>query len=451
MNRLTRVLGGFSLLAASGLVPAGAAAVGASGGTLVSPQPFAQVVSGRVYSTPPTTAETIAATGLASYSPVQIEAAYDMPALYAKGLNGAGKTIVLVDSYGSPTIGNDLRKFDAAYGLPAPPSFRIIHPVGRIPAFNPADSTMVSWAQETSLDVEYAHAMAPGANLLLVETPVAETEGVAGFPQMMRAEEYVIGHHLGDVISQSFGATEATFPDADALMDLRGAYTEAEAANVTVLAASGDAGATDYSNAAGTLYYTHRATDWPSTDPLVTSVGGTQLHLSSTGSRLKPDNVWNDTKAYGAPLAGGGGLSIYFGRPSWQDGVASVVGSARGVPDVALSAAVNGAVLVYMSFSSPGFYQIGGTSEATPLFAGVVAIADQAAGHDLGLLNPTLYSTATAPGISDITIGNNTVSFFQGTTNHTVHGWTAVAGYDLASGLGTIDGAKLVAALVPGS
>jgi subtilase family serine protease len=450
--RLARILGGISLLAASSLVPAGAAAVPiGSGGTVVTAQPFAQTVSSRVFSTPPTTAQTIAATGLASYSPLQIEAAYDMPALYAKGLDGTGKTIVLVDSYGSPTIANDLKKFDAAYGLPAPPSFRIIHPVGRIPAFNPADSAMVSWAQETSLDVEYAHAMAPGANLLLVETPVAETEGVAGFPQIVKAEEYVIGHNLGDVISQSFGATEATFPDAAAVMGLRGAYTEAEAANVTVLAASGDAGATDFSNAAGTLYYTHRATNWPSTDPLVTSVGGTQLHLSSTGTRLKPDNVWNDTKAYGAPLAGGGGLSIYFSRPSWQDGVQPVVGSARGVPDVALSAAVNGAVLVYMSFTSPGFYEIGGTSEATPLFAGVVAIADQAAGHDLGLLNPTLYSAAAAPGISDITIGNNTVTFFQGTTNHTVHGWMAVAGYDLASGLGTIDGAKLVAALAPGS
>jgi subtilase family serine protease len=291
--------------------------------------------------------------------------------------------------------------------------------------------------------------MAPGANLLLVETPVAETEGVAGFPQIVAAENYVIDHHLGDVISQSFGATEQTFPSEAALMGLRSAYVNAAAHHVTVLAASGDAGSTDDSNAAGTLLYTHRATDWPSTDPLVTSVGGTQLHLDAAGNRLLPDNVWNDTNVLGSPAAGGGGTSVYFSRPTYQNGVAPVVGAARGVPDVAMSAAVDGAALVYLGFMplTPAFYLIGGTSEATPLFSGVVAIADQAAGHDLGLLNPKLYSAAAAPGISDITIGNNTVTFFQGTKEHTVPGWLAEPGYDLASGLGTVDGATLVAAL----
>ena len=103
---------------------------------------------------------------------------------------------------------------------------------------------MVGWAQETSLDVEYAHAMAPGANILLVETPVAETLGVHGFPQIVAAENYVIDHHLGDVITQSFAAPEPTFPNAASMLALRSAYKNAAANGVTVLAGSGDAGPT---------------------------------------------------------------------------------------------------------------------------------------------------------------------------------------------------------------
>jgi subtilase family serine protease len=368
-----------------------------------------------------------------------------MGSLYADKLDGSGKTIVIIDSFGSPTIRKDLAVFDSTYKLPAPPSFKIIHPAGAIPPFT---SAMQNWAVETSLDVEYSHAMAPGANILLVETPVSETEGTAGFPQIVQAEDYVVNHALGDVISQSFGATEQTFTSKASVTPLRGAYFDAKRHNVTVLAASGDAGATDFSNVAGTLYYTHRATDWPASDPLVTSVGGTQLHLNATGARTAKDDVWNDTALLNEPAAGGGGQSIYFLRPSYQDGVKSVVGPARGVPDVSLSAAVSDAVNVYWSFGGSGSWNaVGGTSEATPLFAGIVAIADQAAGHDLGLLNPLLYSSSASPGLVDIVTGNNSVSFVQGGKSVTVTGWTAAAGYDLASGLGTVDGAKLVAAL----
>ena len=129
-------------------------------------------------------------------------------------MTGKGVTIVIVDSYGSPTIRGDLAVFDRAYHLPAPPSLRIIQPAGKVPGYDPANSDMVGWAGETTLDVEWAHAVAPGANILLVETPVSETEGVHGFPQIVAAEQYVLKHHLGDVISQSFGATEPTFPSA---------------------------------------------------------------------------------------------------------------------------------------------------------------------------------------------------------------------------------------------
>ena len=117
-----------------------------------------------------------------------------------------------------------------------------------MPPWDPNNSAMLSWAGETTLDVEYAHSMAPGANILLVETPVAETEGVAGFPQIVKAENYVINHHLGDVISQSFSATEETFPTTESLLALRTAYINAAAHHITVLSAAGDTGAASYSN-----------------------------------------------------------------------------------------------------------------------------------------------------------------------------------------------------------
>src|SRR5580693_5621163 len=158
-----------------------------------------------------TTAECEKDYDIACYGPAQVRRAYGLPALYAKGVTGRGATIVIVDAYGSPTIRNDLTAFDRAYRLPAPPKFQVIHPAGRIPAFDPANSDMVGWAGETTLDVEWAHTVAPGANLLLVETPVSETEGVHGFPQIVQAEQYVLNHHLGDVISQGLRATEDTF------------------------------------------------------------------------------------------------------------------------------------------------------------------------------------------------------------------------------------------------
>ncbi len=146
-----------------------------------------------------------------------------------------------------------------------------------------------------------------------------------------------------------------------------------------------------------------------------------------------------------------------FARPDYQDGVATVVGGSRGYPDVSLSAAVDGAALVYLDSNAAqgpaGFYLFGGTSEASPLLAGVIAIADQLAGHGLGLINPTLYSMAAsnAAGFVDVTAGTNTVTVRQNGARHTVKGWDAVHGYDLASGLGTIDGAAFVRELVAAS
>ena len=420
-----------------------------AGQNVAAAEPFSILLSRRSFSLPPSTAQCVADYGVRCYSPAQIQTAYEMLPLYAKGDDGRGETIVVVDSFGSPTIRADLAAFDRGFDLPPPPSFRIVAPAGPLPPWT-GGGVQSGWGVETSLDVEWAHAMAPGAALVLVETPVAETEGTVGFPQIIAAERWAILHLDPAVISQSFGATEQTFPSRQAIYRLRGAYQLAEKRHVTVLASSGDAGATSQKSDS-VQYYTFRVVSWPSSDPLVTSVGGTRLDLSASGKRLSPDTVWNDSAALRAPAASGGGVSSVFPRPAWQARVARVVGARRGVPDVSLSAAESAGALVYMSFhgAPPGYSVVGGTSWASPLFSGIVAIADQVAGRHLGLLNPALYALAdrSSNGIVDIATGNNTVSFFQGNSVHTVVGYRATKGYDLASGLGTVDGAELVEAL----
>jgi subtilase family serine protease len=427
-----------------------------AGGTTASRATLASVratplVTGHVLkatlSFPPTTDFCLNYYGIHCYNPNQYEKAYNLDPLWSSGFKGAGRTIVIVDSFGSPTIANDLHVFDQTYGLPDPPSLKTIEPAGAVPPFDATNADMVGWAQETTLDVEYAHAMAPEANILIAATPVAETEGVEGFPEIVKAENYVIDHKLGDVITQSFGATENTFPTKKSLLDLRSAYKNAVRNNVTVLGSSGDSGSTDYT-VSGDLY-TFPVNSWPSSDPLVTSIGGTQLTLDNAGNRLSPDVVWND--GYGA---GGGGLSQVFERPDFQNKVQSVVGDVRGTPDISLSAAVDGGCIVYYTFQPghEGYHIFGGTSEASPLFAGVVALADQVAKHRLGYLNPLLYgrSVARSAGVVDVTSGNNDIGAFMNSDGIIYHvpGYNAGPGYDLASGLGTVDVSAFVKALV---
>jgi subtilase family serine protease len=401
---------------------------------------------------PATTAQCEQSLHVACYNPDQVQQAYNLPGLYSRGVTGKGRTIVIVDVFGSPTIASDLRTFDSQEGVPNPPSLRIIRPAGKIPRYNPNNADMVGWAAETTLDVEWAHAIAPGAKILLVETPNA-----TDMAQIITAEKYVIKHRLGDVISQSFTSTEQAGSTAE-VKSLHSAYVAARSARITVLAGSGDSGASglkaDLKN-----YYTFPVTGWPASDPLVTAVGGTKLNLDASGNRNSADVAWNDSynraanelvdgNAGPSPLAGGGGKSVIFGRPSYQNGVARVTGNHRGVPDISMSAACTGTVNVYQSFGGQqaGWYAVCGTSESTPLFAGIVALAAQSARHPLGLINPALYKLAAqhARGIVSVKSGNNTVAFRQGGRSHTVRGFASRAGYDLVTGLGTVNAGFLV-------
>ena len=179
------------------------------------------------------------------------------------------------------------------------------------------------------------------------------------------------------------------------------------------------------------------------------------MRLTAQGRRISPDSAWNESRsaavaryAGALPWASSGGVSSIFARPAYQDPVRPVVGSHRGVPDVALSASFRGASLTFESFTgAPGAWKpAAGTSVATPYFAGIVAIADQACGTRLGLVNPVLYrlEQARAPGIVDVTRGSNTVSFIQKGKKVTVRGYQARAGYNLVTGVGTIDAARFV-------
>jgi subtilase family serine protease len=430
--------------------------VTAAAGPVVLIQPALVHLHGALQA-PPSTAFCEQNFKIACYTAGQIRQAFNLGPLYAAGTTGTGETIVIVDSFGSPTVAHDLAVFDRGSHLPAPPKLTIIQPAGRVPRYK-ANGNREGWAGETDLDVEYAHAIAPGAKILLVETPTSENEGSTGFPAIVTAEKYVIDHHLGGVISQSFSATEESFANPGRLLRLRGAYTDAARNGVSVLAASGDSGAADVAYNQVT-YFLHPVTSWPDSDPLVTGVGGAQLHLNAAGQDVLTPTVWNDSyskptleyitgSSADSPLAGGGGKSAVFGRPAWQDGVASVVGTSRGVPDISMSGACNGAADMYQSFPGQpaGWYPTCGTSEATPEFAGIVALAEQRAGRNLGVLNPYLYAMSKfrAPGLVDIVSGNNTVRFRQAGAWHTVTGFSAGPGYDLASGVGTVNAALFV-------
>lgn len=206
----------------------------------------------------------------------------------------------------------------------------------------------------------------------------------------------------------------------------RAGLQAAARAGVTVLAASGDTGATEPDGA--TLWPAPIAL-WPASDPLVTAVGGTWLHVDAAGRRVRPDTVFSDV---GGSVAGGAGLSAIFPRPAWPDSVGAIVGGHRGIADVSMDGSECSPGAVFQQAVAPGGWgRTQGTSMATAMFAGLAADAAQVAGHRLGLLGPALYSLhGTADGLLDVTQGTDSMPGMPG--------WTARPGYDLPTGIGTV-------------
>ena len=403
----------------------------ASSGTVLPKQPAAGAFCQPEPGLPPP--------GLCGCFPSSIRAAYNFPS----NLDGSGQTIVIVDAFGSPTIQNDLAVFDSFFGIPAPPSFTIKCSPAGCPTFNanPSkhSSSQVGWSIETSLDVEYAHAMAPGANIVLV---VASTDyGDA----INAAEAKAIASYPGSIMSQSFGIPEYLVSGNDGqFLQAQKNYAAARAAGITVLASSGDSGATNGGSFVNAGF--------PASDPLVTAVGGTEglpyplgLYNCSATSCYGGEQVWNEP-AFGS--AGGGAPSLFFAAPSYQAALGLGV---RSTPDVSYNAAVNGGVFVYWSAlpSQAGFYFVGGTSAGSPQWAAIMALANQLSVKEgygpLGFVNPALYQLAQSSHYSsdfhDITQGNNQLV-------GTPAGENAGTGWDAASGWGTPNVTNLVPDLV---
>jgi subtilase family serine protease len=365
------------------------------------------------------------------YGPAQIRNAYSIQPLLDNGQDGSGRTITIIDAFQNPTMASDLASFDSRFGLPAPPSFKTIAPFGLTP-FDPTDPNQVGWSSEIAIDVEWAHAVAPGAKIVLALSPDNAD------PIMVATQDYVINRGIGDVISMSYIDGEQCMNPAVQQLE-HAEFNKANARGVTLFAASGDWGAAQYSCDSSSFI---KAVGVPASDPDVTGVGGTELEADLTTGAYLNESVWNEP-AYGA---GGGGFSSLYARPAFQNGVEGV-GSARGVPDVSGSASVNdGLVVAWGSSGNPGeFWVFGGTSIAAPQWAGIGAIADQSAGRDLGNINPALYALSLGAnkgttGFRDILTGNNDFA--------PISGYSAAHGWDAASGLGSPIASDLVAALV---
>ncbi|WP_246214150.1 S53 family peptidase [Kitasatospora viridis] len=415
--------GAFALALVPALGGGTSVAAAAPRGAAVPMHAFTRASGGDpVFAAPVPTADCVAQLQRACYSPLQYRTAYDLDPLYRAGITGDGRTIVIVDSFGSPTIQHDLDVYSKQWGIPS--STVDVVQWGQVPAFDPKNPDMAGWAGETTLDVEAAHAVAPGAKIVLLETGVAETDGPVGVPEMMSGINHLVNAGQADVVSMSWATSEAMFPGFDvgdytSLTSLRYAFTNAAHHGVTLTASSGDGG-----GHAGRL-----DAAWPAGDPLVTAVGGTELYLDGQGHRTAPDAAWSGS---------GGELSKVFARPGYQNPVRSVVGDHRGTPDISMAGSPNGALWLYSSFdpANTGWTADGaGTSESSPLFAAVVALADQAAGHRLGVIDQDLYRLYAehAPGVVDVTTGSTGPN-----------GYTAGPGYDQATGVGTLDAAELV-------
>ena len=350
------------------------------------------------------------------YLPAQIRNAYAIEPLLDRGANGAGSTIVIIDAYQNPTMASDLAHFDSLTGLRAPPRFRTFAPYGLTP-FDPNDPNQVGWSSEIALDVEWAHAIAPQANIDLYLAPSSSDADLA------RVEEYVIAHRAANVISMSYIDAEQCEP-TDVRTNEHAAFAAGTEHGITLVAGAGDWGAAQYSCDGNSFI---KAVGVPASDPLVTAVGGTTLHADLKTGSYKNEVVWNEGTANGA---GGGGFSSLYQRPDYQAGI-DAPGSMRGVPDVSYNASEYWGVYVAWGSSGQGFedWTFGGTSCGTPQWAGIVAITDQLAGHGLGNINPTLYRYNENDFFHDITVGNNS---FDG-----ISGYRATDGWDPASGLGS--------------
>jgi subtilase family serine protease len=381
------------------------------------------------------------------YTPQQIEVAYGIWPLLVRGFDGSGETVVMPElaeqQLDPPLVTNirqDLAGFDQRFGLPAAQ-------LEVTTRFAPGASRSMSFYEET-LDVEMVHAIAPSATIdVVLFTPAtfAETDSlISALTDTVR-----LGTSRGDVISISMGVGENCV-GRGALARLHAALQAADRHHVTVVAGSGDTGPVGVPCLSefplpGAIPV--KVPSLPASDPLVLAVGGTSLTASHRTGDYVSETAWSlpIVNRGVSTLASGGGFSQLFPRPAYQDGVPGI-GRTRGVPDVAADASghTGMALVVSDGDGSDTIQASGGTSASAPFWAGLIAVADQYAGHDLGFVNPALYCIARSPAyraaFHDITTGNSTVTLAP----NTIDGYAAGPGWDPVTGWGTPSAPTLI-------
>jgi subtilase family serine protease len=380
--------------------------------------------------------------------------AYGVKPLLDSGIDGRGETVVLpelAESQLNPPVVTDLRQdmaaFDGRFGLPAA-RMRVVTTLAG------AGSPWLAFGEEV-LDVEVVHALAPDAKLVILLLPSTSLDSTGKAVAAAEAEMR-LGPALGGVMSISAAGQvggEHCVSRAQAGR-VTAALRTAVHRGMTVVAASGDVGAAAYqcdlySALTGTPP-AHRAQGvlMLSSDPYVLSAGGTALTTGKTGTWIS-ETAWglasgNPGNAGGSFQASGGGFSHLFARPSYQADVAGT-GAGRGVPDVSADASDRpGIAVVFRNGTQVMVQSHGGTSAAAPIWAAIIALADQYAGRHLGFVNPAIYRIARSPryhqAFHDITTGNNTVQF----PPTTVTGYQAAPGWDPATGWGSPNAQVLI-------
>jgi subtilase family serine protease len=360
---------------------------------------------------------------------------YGVNNLWARGIDGAGVTVAYVVTNPDPGLEAAVASYDAAMDLPPANITDLALPA---PADPSATCQIECVTSETRLDAEAIHSMAPYANILFVHPPIPETLGMQGWPEVAQAITMIADRHLADVITVSLGDGESDFindptnPAATqqaAIHSLDPAFLDAAAHDIPVVFAAGDCGPT----AAPVLGDTGQCTpatgltaDHPADNPWVTAVGGTipNAGLATASGRTAPDALW--TARNDDSDAASAGISTVYPQPWWQRGIPALRGvTGRALPDISMDAS-------------------NGTSQASPTFAGILALATQLRGADLGAINPALAAIGprgAAAGIIDVPAGYTDSAYG-------VTGYSTGPGYDIASGWGTIDAPTFVPALV---
>jgi subtilase family serine protease len=372
-------------------------------------------------------------------TPHSLRIAYGVESLVEHGFTGKGQTIIDIESFGSPTLQKDVDVFDRQFGLPAI-KIKIMSPLGTVP-YDPSNQDMFNWASGTAQDVEIMHAIAPDAGIVVLTSPISETQGTIGLPQFRQLIQHAIDHHLGNIISFSWGASEATLKDQAGRQELQKWDALLQQATtqqgITFFDGTGISGATDYEDLKATKLSPTPTIDFPSDEPWVTSVGGTTLLNKGQSAQ---ESAWSSS---------GGGFSAFFPMPVYQQtlpaSVQNLSKNRRGEPDVSADADPFTGMAYYYNGS---WSQAGGTSASSLLWAALGAIANQMAGHPLGFINPGLYkveeSSAYTQAFHDIKVGNN--DFYS--NGKKVKGYAAVPGWDPVTGWGSPNAEVLLPALV---